>query len=389
MLQLSHRRGSMESMKIVIAPDSFKGSLTARQAADAIERGVRRATPDVDIISIPMADGGEGTVRALVDATGGRLISVRVTGPLGEPVAATYGILGDGTTAVIEMAEAAGLHLVGAMPDPLHATTRGVGELILDALDHGAERIIVGLGGSATNDGGAGMAQALGIRLLDADGRDLPVGGAALADLDRIDCTGLDPRVTRTPIILASDVTNPLAGPDGASAVFGPQKGATPAMVEQLDQALSHYAAVIHRDTSRSVGIIPGSGAAGGLGAGFLAFTDATMRSGVDLVTETVGLKERAVGADYCFTGEGRIDGQTQYGKTPMGVARAVHEAAPACHVIALAGSLGEDAEQLNALGFAAVFGIQPEAVSLQEALAGASRNLERTAEQVMRLLVS
>lgn len=376
-------------MKIVIAPDSFKGSLTARQAADAIERGVRRATPDVDIISIPMADGGEGTVRALVDATGGRLIPVRVTGPLGEPVAATYGILGDGTTAVIEMAEAAGLHLVGAMPDPLHATTRGVGELILDALGHGAERIIVGLGGSATNDGGAGMAQALGIRLLDADGRDLPVGGAALADLDRIDCTGLDPRVTRTPIILASDVTNPLAGPDGASAVFGPQKGATPAMVEQLDQALSHYAAVIHRDTSRSVGIIPGSGAAGGLGAGFLAFTDATMRSGVDLVTETVGLKEWAVGADYCFTGEGRIDGQTQYGKTPMGVARAVHEAAPACHVIALAGSIGEDAEQLNALGFAAVFGIQPEAVSLQEALAGASRNLERTAEQVMRLLVS
>lgn len=376
-------------MKIVIAPDSFKGSLTARQAAGAIERGVRRATPDVDIISIPMADGGEGTVRALVDATGGRLIPVRVTGPLGEPVAATYGILGDGTTAVIEMAEAAGLHLVGTAPDPLHATTRGVGELILDALGHGAERIIVGLGGSATNDGGAGMAQALGVRLLDADGRNLPGGGAALADLDRIDCTGLDPRVTRTPIILASDVTNPLAGPDGASAVFGPQKGATPAMVEQLDQALSHYAAVIHRDTGRSVGIILGSGAAGGLGAGFLAFTDATMRSGIDLVIEIVGLKERAVCADYCFTGEGRIDGQTQYGKTPMGVARAVHEAAPACHVIALAGSIGEDVEQLNALGFAAVFGIQPGAVSLQEALAGASRNLERTAEQVMRLLVS
>ena len=375
-------------MKIVIAPDSFKGSLTARQAADAIERGVRRATPDVDIISIPMADGGEGTVRALVDATGGRLIPVRVTGPLGEPVAATYGILGDGTTAVIEMAEAAGLHLVGTTPDPLHATTRGVGELILDALDHGAERIIVGLGGSATNDGGAGMAQALGVRLFDADGCNLPGGGAELADLDRIDCTGLDPRVACTPIILASDVTNPLTGPDGASAVFGPQKGATPAMVEQLDQALSHYAAVIHRDTGRSVDIIPGSGAAGGLGAGFLAFTDATMRSGIDLVIEIVGLKERAVCADYCFTGEGRIDGQTQYGKTPMGVARAVHEAAPACHVIALAGSIGEDVEQLNALGFAAVFGIQPGAVSLQEAFAGASRNLERTAEQVMRLLV-
>ena len=185
-----------------------------------------------------MADGGEGTVRALVDATGGRLILARVTGPLGEPVAATYGILGDGTTAVIEMAEAAGLHLVGTAPDPLHATTRGVGELILDALGRGAERIIVGLGGSATNDGGAGMAQALGVRLFDADGRNLPGGGAALADLDRIDCTGLDPRVTRTSIILASDVTNPLTGPDGASAVFGPQKGATPAMVEQLDRAL-------------------------------------------------------------------------------------------------------------------------------------------------------
>lgn len=376
-------------MKIVIAPDSFKGSLTARQAADAIERGVRRATPDVDIISIPMADGGEGTVRALVDATGGRLISTRVTGPLGEPVVATYGILGDGTTAVIEMAEAAGLHLVGTTPDPLRATTRGVGELILDALGRGAERIIVGLGGSATNDGGAGMAQALGVRLLDADGCNLPGGGAALADLDRIDCTGLDPRVTRTPIILASDVTNPLTGPDGASAVFGPQKGATPAMVEQLDRALNRYAAVVRRDTGRSVDAIPGAGAAGGLGAGFLAFTDATMRSGVDLVTETVGLKERAVGADYCFTGEGRIDGQTQYGKTPMGVARAVREVAPSCRVIALAGSIGEDVEQLNALGFAAVFGIQPGAVSLQEAFAGASRNLERTAEQVMRLLVS
>ena len=375
-------------MKIVIAPDSFKGSLTARQAADAIERGVRRATPDVDIISIPMADGGEGTVRALVDATGGRLISVRVTGPLGEPVAATYGILGDGTTAVIEMAEAAGLHLVGTAPDPLHATTRGVGELILDALGHGAERIIVGLGGSATNDGGAGMAQALGVRLFDADGRNLPGGGAELADLDRIDCTGLDPRVACTPIILASDVTNPLTGPDGASAVFGPQKGATPAMVERLDRALAHYAAVVRRDTGRSVDATPGSGAAGGLGAGFLAFTDATMRSGIDLVIETVGLKERAVCADYCFTGEGRIDGQTQYGKTPMGVARAMHEAAPACRVIALAGSIGEDAEQLNALGFAAVFGIQSGAVCLQEALAGASRNLERTAEQVMRLLV-
>lgn len=375
-------------MKIVIAPDSFKGSLTARQAADAIERGVRRVTPDADIISIPMADGGEGTVRALVDATGGRLISVRVTGPLGEPVAATYGILGDGTTAVIEMAEAAGLHLVGTAPDPLHATTRGVGELILDALGHGAERIIVGLGGSATNDGGAGMAQALGVRLFDADGRNLPGGGAELADLDRIDCTGLDPRVACTPIILASDVTNPLTGPDGASAVFGPQKGATPAMVERLDRALAHYAAVVRRDTGRSVDATPGSGAAGGLGAGFLAFTDATMRSGIDLVIETVGLKERAVCADYCFTGEGRIDGQTQYGKTPMGVARAMHEAAPACRVIALAGSIGEDAEQLNALGFAAVFGIQSGAVCLQEALAGASRNLERTAEQVMRLLV-
>lgn len=376
-------------MKIVIAPDSFKGSLTARQAADAIERGVRRATPDVDIISIPMADGGEGTVRALVDATGGRLISAHVTGPLGEPVTATYGILGDGATAVIEMAEAAGLHLVGTTPDPLRATTRGVGELILDALGRGVERIIVGLGGSATNDGGAGMAQALGVRLFDADGRNLPVGGAALADLARIDCTGLDPRVTRAPIVLASDVTNPLTGPDGASAVFGPQKGATPAMVEQLDRALGHYAAVVRRDTGRSVDAIPGAGAAGGLGTGFLAFTDATMRSGIDLVIETVGLKERSVGADYCFTGEGCVDGQTQYGKTPMGVARAVHEVAPACHVIALAGSIGEDAEQLNALGFAAIFGIQPGAVSLQEALAGASRNLERTAEQVMRLLVS
>ena len=380
----------MEGMRIVIAPDSFKGSLSAREAADAIARGVRRALPDADIVTIPMADGGEGTARTLVDATGGHTVTARVTGPLGTPVTASWGLLGDGITAAIDMAQAAGLTLVGDHPDPLHATTYGVGELVRAALDHGARRLVVGLGGSATTDGGAGMAQALGIRLLDGDGCDLPRGGAALARLDRIDTTGLDPRLASTPITLACDVTNPLAGPHGAAAVFGPQKGATPAMVARLDAALARYAALVRRDVGRDVATVPGSGAAGGLGAGFLAFTDATMRSGVDLVLDATGFAAQAAGADWCFTGEGRIDGQTRYGKTPMGVARAARQASPGCRVIALAGSIGAtgaELTELNKLGFTAILSIQPGATGLDAALAHAAADLERTAEQVARIV--
>jgi glycerate 2-kinase len=375
-------------VKIVIAPDSFKGSLTAQETVRAIQEGVLRALPEAECVGVPMADGGEGTVRSLVDATGGHIICVPVTDPLCHPTAAEYGILGNGRTAVIEMAAASGIQYVDeATRDPLVATTYGTGELIKDALDRGVTDIIVGLGGSATNDGGAGMAQALGVRLLDANGDSLPFGGAALAELSAVDVSGLDPRLAKVRIRLASDVTNPLTGVRGASAVFGPQKGATPGMVERLDGALAHYAAVIRRQLGREVDAVPGAGAAGGLGAGFLAFTDASMRSGVDLVVEATGLAQLASGADYCFTGEGCIDFQTQYGKTPMGVARAVKHVSPNCTVVALAGCVGAGVDQLYDLGIDAIFGITPGVCTMSDAVGHAADNLSRTAENVARLL--
>ena len=375
-------------MKIIIAPDSFKGSLTASEAAQAIETGIMRVFDDVECVSVPMADGGEGTVRSLVDATGGRIVSVRVTDPLGRPTNAEYGILGDGRTAVIEMAAASGIQFVDETTrNLLITTTYGTGELIKDALDRGVDEIIVGLGGSATNDGGAGMAQALGIRLFDENGSPLPFGGAALAGLTKLDVSGLDPRLADVTIRLASDVTNPLTGVRGASAVFGPQKGATPDIVEQLDAALSHYAAVIREQLGREVETVPGAGAAGGLGAGFLAFTEAGMRSGIDVVVEATGLAELAKGADCCFTGEGGIDFQTQYGKTPMGVARAVKQASPDCMVVALAGNVGEGIDQLYDLGIDAIFGIMPGVSTMRDAVDHAADNLTRTAENVARLI--
>lgn len=376
-------------MKIIIAPDSFKGAVTAQQAADAIERGVLRAAPDAEFVKVPMADGGEGTVQSLVDATGGRFVDVTVTGPLGTPVTARYGVLGDGRTAVIEMAAASGIQYVSdATRNPLITTTFGMGEVMRDALDNGATELILGLGGSATNDGGAGMAQALGVRLLDAAGADLPFGGAALARLASIDVSGVDPRVATTTIRLASDVTNPLTGEHGASHVFGPQKGATPQMVATLDSALAHYAGVIRSQLGRDVETTPGAGAAGGLGAGLLAFTGATMRSGVEIVVETAGLKRLATGADVCFTGEGGIDFQTKYGKAPMGTAQAVKAVVPGAKVVALAGLVGEGIDQLYDVGIDAVFGITPGAMSLADAIAGTEANLARVAENVMRLLL-
>lgn len=375
-------------MKIIIAPDSFKGCMSAQEAADAIARGVARALPDSQCVLVPMADGGEGTVQSLVDATGGRFIDAHVTGPLGTPVLARYGMLGDGTTAVIEMAAASGIGYVDEYTrNPRITTTYGTGELIRDALDHGVTSFIIGLGGSATNDGGAGMAQALGVHLLDADGNELPFGGAALASLDRIDTGNLDPRLADATIRLASDVTNPLTGALGASAVFGPQKGADPQTVAELDAALGHYAAVIREQLGIAVEQVPGAGAAGGLGAGFLAFTDAHMQSGVSLVVAATGLEEQAKGARWCITGEGGIDAQTQYGKTPMGVAQAVKKASADCTVIALAGSLGDGIDTLYDKGIDAVFGIVPGAQSLERAIEQGPENLERTAENVARLI--
>jgi len=281
-------------MRFVIAPDSFKGSASAREVAQAIAEGLKAALPDAVCDLVPMADGGEGTVDALVAATGGRIVSVRVTGPLGEPVDAFFGVLGDGKTAVIEMAAAAGLHLVPPEKrNPMVTTTYGVGELMRAALDAGCRRLIIGIGGSATNDGGAGMAQALGVRLLDEKGDEIGFGGGALERLARLDLSDFDRRIWEAEILVACDVTNPLTGPNGASAVYGPQKGATPEMVRQLDANLRHYAAVLRRDLGVEVETVAGAGAAGGLGAGLLAFCRAQLRRGVELVIHAVRLPER------------------------------------------------------------------------------------------------
>lgn len=377
-------------MKVIIAPDSFKGSLTAKQAAAAIEAGVKAAAPDAECVQVPMADGGEGTVQSLVDATGGSLKTVSVTGPLDSPVDATYGLLGDGTTAVIEMAAASGIQFVNEQTrNPLITTTYGTGELIEHALDDGVTTIILGIGGSATTDGGAGMAEALGVRLLNEAGEPIAHGGGALENLATIDVSGLDPRIATTEIRIASDVTNPLTGPTGSAEVFGPQKGATPEMVKQLDANLGHYARVLKEQLGKDIEDTPGAGAAGGLGAGLLAFTNSQMFPGIDIVVEATKLREKAVGADLCFTGEGGIDFQTKFGKTPMGTAKAVKAASPSAPVVALAGFVGEGIDQLYDIGIDAVFGIVPGAASLEEAIANAEANVRRTAENVMRLVLS
>ncbi|MGG3894863.1 glycerate kinase [Geobacillus stearothermophilus] len=369
-------------MKVVIAPDSFKESLSALEVAEAVERGFRSVFPEAEYVKVPMADGGEGTVQSLVDATGGRIVEVNVTGPLGEPVRAFFGLLGDGKTAVIEMAAASGLHLVPRdRRNPLVTTTRGTGELIRAALDVGATHLIIGIGGSATNDGGAGMVQALGGRLLDEDGRDIGPGGGALAYLQSIDLSGLDPRLENVRIDVACDVDNPLTGPRGASAIFGPQKGATPDMVAVLDQNLTHYADVISRELGKQVGDIPGAGAAGGLGAGLLAFLPAELKRGVDIVIETVQLAERVKGADLVITGEGRIDGQTIFGKTPIGVARTAKQFG--VPVIGIAGSLGDDSAVVLDHGIDALFTIVPGVIPLEKAFEQAEQYVTQTARYI------
>ena len=444
-------------MKFLIAMDSFKGSLDAVAACRAVARGVEAACPTACCDIAPMADGGEGTLDALLASVGGRRCSAMVHNPLMRPVRAEYGLLDaqniggvrgtagargfagvrnarnanrkaeaePGRVAVVEMARASGLQYVDEHThDPLHASTFGTGELIRHALDDGARTIIVTLGGSATNDGGAGIAQALGARLLDATGRDLEPGGAALARLDHIDTARMDPRLAHTEVRIATDVTNPLTGPTGASAVFGPQKGATPGMVRQLDDALGRFAQVIERDLGRSVAAVPGAGAGGGTGAGLLAFTNATIEPGIQLVATASRLAGRAWTADVCITGEGRIDGQTAYGKTPAGVARIVKQANPRIVVVALAGAVargvaavpqtavgspdtaggidslvtgtgvpdGADrsvSADLYACGIDAVFPIIREPQSLADACRETADNLAATAANVARLLAA
>ncbi|MGH2556259.1 MAG: glycerate kinase family protein [Actinomycetota bacterium] len=316
-------------MRVLVAPDKFKGTLTAEAAAQAIARGWERGDPSAQVEVVPMADGGEGTLDALVAALRGERFTQRVSGPLGDPVQAEFAVVPaeEGRLGVVEMARASGLSLIPpARRDPKRTTTRGTGELILSACRTGVERVLVCIGGSATNDGGGGMAQAVGIRLLDADGRDLRPGGATLLDLATIDMSGLDPSVAGTTFVVATDVDNPLTGPQGASAVYGPQKGASPEDVALLDSALGHLAAVIHRDLARDVRDEPGAGAAGGLGAGLIAFLGARLRPGVDVVMEAVGLRERMGKAEIVVTGEGMFDEQSLHGKAPAGVLRAAAE---------------------------------------------------------------
>ena len=369
-------------LKIVIAPDSFKESLTALEVAEAIEKGMKQFLPDADYIKIPMADGGEGTVQSLVDATGGKMVFQTVTGPLGERVNAFFGMLGDEKTAVIEMAAASGLHLVPTEKrNPLLTTTKGTGELILAALDHGARHIIIGLGGSATNDGGAGMAKALGVKFLDGTGKEIGDGGGSLSQLVKIDYTSMDPRLKTIKIEVACDVDNPLTGERGASAIFGPQKGATPEMVAQLDANLGHFAEVIERDLAKKINDVAGSGAAGGLGGGLLAFLPAELKRGVDIVIKATGLDEIVTDADLVITGEGKIDRQTIYGKTPIGVAKIAKNAG--IPVIAIAGNVADDSKVVHEHGIDAVFSIVPGIISLENAFENAAKYVERTAANI------
>ncbi|GAB6263354.1 glycerate kinase [Photobacterium sp. R1] len=373
-------------MKIIIAPDSYKESLTAMEVADAIERGFRQVMPDADYHKLPMADGGEGTVRSLVDATGGQIIHQHVTGPLGNQVEAFYGLLGDGKTAVIEMAAASGLHLVPMHErNPLLTTSYGTGELIKATLEQHIEHLIIGIGGSATNDGGAGMLQALGVRCLDQHGQEIGRGGGALSDLTTIDVSGLDPRLTALRLEVACDVDNPLCGAHGASAIFGPQKGATPAMVGQLDRNLSHFAGLLSRQLGRDIGHTPGAGAAGGMGAALLAVLGATLRPGIEIVMDAVRLDDAIADADLVITGEGRIDSQSIHGKTPVGLARAAKRFG--LPVIGIAGSLSEDCSVVHDQGIDAVFSIVNRACDLDEALAQGAANLELTARNIAALL--
>ena len=373
-------------MRIVIAPQSFKGSVTGPVAARAIEEGVLRVFPEAETTLIPVADGGDGTLDALVEATSGKIFTSRVSGPLRERVRARWGVMGDGKTAVIEMAQASGLALLPYKDrNPRHTTTFGTGQLIKRALDRGYRRIIVGMGGSATNDGGVGMAWALGARFRDTKGRALPPGGISLSQLATIDVSKLHPALKRTEIIAASDVENPLCGPEGASAVYGPQKGANANTVRLLDKALARYASVIKASLDMDVADRPGSGAAGGLGAGLMAFCGGQVQSGIQIVCQALDFDARLEGADLVITGEGRLDASTVYNKAPVGVAKLAK--ARGIPVIALAGSLGTGFEAVYEHGISAALSIVDRPMSMRVSLARSSEMLAATAERAMRLL--
>jgi len=371
-------------MKVVIAPNTFKGSLSAPEAAAAIARGVREAFPDAEVVEVPVADGGDGTVEALVSAHRGEYRTVEVEGPLGDPVQATYGLIEAGRTGVVELASASGLTLIPAeRRDPRKASTYGFGQLLEAVRAAGVERIIAGIGGSATNDGGVGMAQALGYRLLDSAGADLPRGGAALARLARIDSSGFDPAWRSVKVMVACDVTNPLTGPLGASAVYGPQKGADEAAIRELDAALANFAAVIERELGKKVADVPGAGAAGGAGAGLIAFLDATLVPGATLVVGASGFDAKLKDADLVITGEGQADAQTGYGKAPGEVAKRAKAAR--IPVLLIAGSKGPGWEALRGLGVTAVVTLDEEGDNLQQLMRDAGQLLTQTAARACK----
>ena len=373
-------------MKIVIAPDSFKESMTAKEVCDVIEKGMKKIFPESEYVKVPMADGGEGTTQSLVDATCGKMYFEECVGPLGEKVQAKLGLLGDGTTAVLEMASASGLELVPREKrNPMITTTYGTGELIKKALDLGVETVLIGIGGSATNDGGAGMIQALGGKLLDKNGCEIGFGGGELKNLEKIDLSEVDPRIAKTKFIVASDVQNPLTGETGASNIFGRQKGATEEMVVTLDNNLKKYASLIRRDIGVDVENVPGAGAAGGLGAGLMAFLGAELKKGIEIVIEYSNLDEKVKGADLVITGEGSIDGQTRFGKTPYGVVLVAKKYG--IPTLALAGGIGKDIDVLYDYGFDTIFSIMQKVEPLEDAIKNGKINMEKTAENIARFI--
>lgn len=373
-------------MKIVIAPDSFKESMTALEAANAIEAGFKQVIPHAEYVKVPMADGGEGTVQSIIDATGGHIKELTVTGPLGEPLSAFYGLSGDGKLAVIEMAASSGLDKVEPhQRNPMITTTYGFGELIKDALDEGVEEILLGIGGSATNDGGAGMIQSLGGKLLDAENQMIEPTGAGLANLAKIDLSEMHPRIKEVSIRVACDVDNPLTGKNGAAYIYGPQKGGTSKQIEQLDENLAHFARKIKKYLKQEIDHIPGAGAAGGLGAGLMAFLGGKLERGGDLLVDIMDLEEKIENADLVITGEGGINHQTIFGKTPVAVSQIAKKyQVPA---IAFSGCLNKGYQSVHEAGILAVFSIIPEFTSLEEALLNGQINLENAATNVAHLI--
>ena len=368
-------------MKIVVAPDSYKESMSAKEVCDNIEKGLLSVSKDWEIVKVPMADGGEGTLEALIDATNGKIFNEKTLNPLGEEITSRFGILGEKNIAIIEMASTSGLELISPEKrNPYITTTYGTGQLMLKSLEQNVEEIILGIGGSATNDGGAGMLQALGAKLLDKNGNEIGFGGYELSKLDKIDFSNLDKRLKNIKILVACDVTNPLTGKNGSSYIFGKQKGATPEMIEVLDENLLHYSKIIKRDLDFDVNDIPGAGAAGGLGAGLLTL-GAILKKGIEIVIEANELDKKVQGADLVITGEGSIDGQTRFGKTPYGVVSVAKKYN--IPTVTLAGNVGKDIDILYDYGFDAIFSIMQGVDTLENALKNGKENIEKTAKNI------